>query len=163
MTEKRAYTFKPRTSFPIDAQAAGEALEKIKGHNSGDLTPEAVVEAAKDKANPLHAVFEWDDAKAGHQYRVQQAGILIRSVIVTVSGTAVAAEPMSISVSAAQASETAAQVVSAEDLHKQRVNRGWSDLAAWHKQYGALPEFIGVGTALGGFLAAHAAEKQKAA
>lgn len=163
MTEKRAYAFKPRVSFPIDAQTAGEALEKIKGHNSGDLTPEAVVESAKDAKSPLHPVFEWDDAKAGHQFRVQQAGTLIRSVIVTVSGGAEGeTETTQVSVRDTGRGGTAtAHVVTAEELHKAKVERGWREIEDWHKQYGDVAEFAGVGAALSGFLAMRAGEKSK--
>jgi len=160
--EKKAYTFKPRVSFPIDAQTAGEALDKIRGHNSKELTPEAVVDAAKDKSNPLHAVFEWDDGKAGHQFRLQQANTLIRSVVVTVSRETTSSAPMSVSVSESAKPSTTASVVSAEELHKQRVDRGWADLAAWQKTYGSVPEFAGVAAALTGFFAMRQAE-QKAA
>lgn len=46
----------------------------------GILTPHTVVKAAQAEDHPLHHRFEWDDAKAGHQYRLQQARQLIRIV-----------------------------------------------------------------------------------
>lgn len=46
----------------------------------GQLTPEMLVDEARDEAHPLHTRFEWDDAVAGEAYRRQQAGELIRSV-----------------------------------------------------------------------------------
>lgn len=46
----------------------------------GILTPQVVVRAAAADDHPLHHRFEWDDAKAGHQYRLQQARQLIRIV-----------------------------------------------------------------------------------
>ena len=48
------------------------------------LTPEQVVEAARDPASPLHEEFEWDDTEAGHKWRLNQARTLIRSVRVTI-------------------------------------------------------------------------------
>jgi hypothetical protein len=44
------------------------------------LTPEVVVDAARDEASPLHDRFEWDDQIAGEKYRLDQARRLIRSV-----------------------------------------------------------------------------------
>lgn len=44
----------------------------------GSLTPALVVEVAADPAHPLHSRFEWDDAIAGHKYRLEQAGQLLR-------------------------------------------------------------------------------------
>ena len=46
----------------------------------GSLTAELVVRAAAEKDSPLHEHFEWDDAKAGHLYRLVQARTLIRDV-----------------------------------------------------------------------------------
>lgn len=46
------------------------------------LKPVAVVETATDPANALHPYFEWNDDVAGHQYRVNQARALIRTVYI---------------------------------------------------------------------------------
>lgn len=57
--------------------------EKILGElaqKHGGLTPEIVLQSAKSKASPLHALFEWDDAKAGDLYRLEQARGLIRRI-----------------------------------------------------------------------------------
>lgn len=49
----------------------------------GKLTPELVVEVARDPGHPLHHRFEWNNSLAGEAYRRQQASELIRSVQVT--------------------------------------------------------------------------------
>lgn len=49
----------------------------------GGLRPSVVVKAAEPKTSPLHSEFEWDDSKAGREYRLEQARKLIR-VTVTV-------------------------------------------------------------------------------
>ena len=46
----------------------------------GILTPQVVVKAATADDHPLHNRFEWDDEKAGHAYRLQQARQLISVV-----------------------------------------------------------------------------------
>jgi hypothetical protein len=46
----------------------------------GALTPALVVQEATDASHPLHDYFEWDDAEAGAQWRLNQARQLIRSV-----------------------------------------------------------------------------------
>lgn len=48
------------------------------------LTPETVVEAARNPRSPLHSQFEWDDGVAGEAYRIQQARALIKRVRVDV-------------------------------------------------------------------------------
>jgi len=50
----------------------------------GRLTPDGVLEAARDPAHPLHGHFDWDNESAGHSWRIEQARKLIRSVRVTV-------------------------------------------------------------------------------
>ena len=54
--------------------------KKHKGH----LTPEVVIQAAKDPDSPLHSEFTWDDAEAAHRYRLVQARALIRSATLLV-------------------------------------------------------------------------------
>lgn len=39
----------------------------------GKLTTSGVLKMASDPASPLHNLFEWDDSKAAHQYRLDQA------------------------------------------------------------------------------------------
>lgn len=46
----------------------------------GKLTPAAIVAAATPDDHPLHSRFEWDDAVAGHKFRLIQARELIRVV-----------------------------------------------------------------------------------
>lgn len=48
------------------------------------ITPEIVVDDAKDPESVLHEHFEWDDSVAGHQWRLEQARTLIRSVRIVV-------------------------------------------------------------------------------
>lgn len=45
----------------------------------GVVTPEHVVDAARDPRSPLHEYFEWDDAEAAEAYRREQARALLRS------------------------------------------------------------------------------------
>lgn len=46
----------------------------------GKLTPELVLDVARDPAHPLHSRFEWDDVVAAEAYRREQAHEMIQSV-----------------------------------------------------------------------------------
>lgn len=46
----------------------------------GSLTPEMVVDEARDPDSPLHDRFEWDDVVAAEKWRREQAHELIQSV-----------------------------------------------------------------------------------
>lgn len=50
---------------------------------AGELTPEAVEAKARNPRSPLHGYFEWDDTRAAHLYRLEQARQLIRTVRIT--------------------------------------------------------------------------------
>lgn len=49
----------------------------------GELSRQNVVDAARPPEHPLHSRFDWDNAIAGEQWRLHQAGALIRSVRLT--------------------------------------------------------------------------------
>ena len=61
-----------------------EELEIIRAKNGGILSPEKVVEYARNKETALHKYFTWDDNVAGEAYRIQQAMGLIRRIKVNV-------------------------------------------------------------------------------
>jgi hypothetical protein len=59
---------------------AYEVLEAIREEHDGEIPPEAIVEASEPEEAPLHNEFEWDDAKAGKKYRLDQARYIVRSI-----------------------------------------------------------------------------------
>ncbi|MFF7881037.1 hypothetical protein ACH40F_07835 [Streptomyces sp. NPDC020794] len=54
-----------------------DELLAVRDHH-GKLTPQIVVDVARDPGHPLHSRFEWNDAVAGEAWRRQQAHDLIR-------------------------------------------------------------------------------------
>lgn len=46
-----------------------------------ELTPQAVVERASNRASPLHKFFDWNDESAATKQRISYARYLIRSVV----------------------------------------------------------------------------------
>lgn len=61
-------------------EAIQQRFAKIEKRHGGRLTPDAVLADAQDPTSPTHDYFTWDDAKAGHAYRLDQARALISSV-----------------------------------------------------------------------------------
>ena len=55
-------------------------LRAIGQRNNGVITPEAVVEAAKDPASPGYALFEWDVKAAAYENWINRAREIIRTV-----------------------------------------------------------------------------------
>lgn len=64
-----------------------QRLKELYEKNGKRLRPEDVIKDAKRKTSPLHAYFEWDDSKAAHQYRLNQARQLIREVRIKIEYT----------------------------------------------------------------------------
>lgn len=129
----------------IEAQVAGEELEKIRVKNNGRLENGDVVEAARDKRSPLHPAFEWDDKKAASAYRLDQAGNLIRAIDVIIVKDEGEQKPIRAFVSVrreADRSYTSVQhALSDADLRAQVVAQAWAELEAWRKRHAELVEF----------------------
>lgn len=64
--------------FKADAAKVYGEIETLT-----EVTPEQVVEAAKDTATELHKCFTWDDTIAAHKWRLSEADRLIRMIVVT--------------------------------------------------------------------------------
>ena len=75
------YKWKPRTCFKADPEKAAELFNDIEDKN-GYLDKKLVVKAAKPVKSPIHDDFEWDDKEAADKYRLEQAGQMIRSIVV---------------------------------------------------------------------------------
>lgn len=125
-----------------DPQKIGEALSVISEDNFGRLTPQSVVEAARDKGNPLHPHFEWDDGIAAQHYRLEQARSVIRVVRVvdedTTDGTGRAF--LSLNDGNGVAYRHVTEVKSSADLQLAVLNRAEQDLIAFESRYKELTE-----------------------
>ena len=51
---------------------------------NGKVSPSELVESARSKKSPIHDAFEWDNLKAGDQFRLMQARTWIKKVEVIV-------------------------------------------------------------------------------
>lgn len=63
-------------NYAVSADVVGKEFEKIE-KQYGKLTNDLVLQNAEDEDSPIHELFEWDDAVAGHKYRLTQATQLI--------------------------------------------------------------------------------------
>ena len=135
------YQWKPksRVGIAIDAQAAGEALETLRVRNNGQLTPTAVVTAAKAKRSVLHSAFEWNDGKAASLYREDQARYLLRSITVMVDEDAEEPKPIrafvSVTQDESQSYTSIAHAMSDEGLRQQVLDRAWKELKDFRERY----------------------------
>lgn len=79
------YQWKLNGLYPVQAQAAGEEIERIY-HKRGQCGAADVVDESRPESAVLHPCFEWNDPVAAELWREQQARSII-NCIVTVSET----------------------------------------------------------------------------
>ena len=146
------YAWRPGSRVSIDAHKAGRELARIE-KAEGELTPTAVLERARSANSALHEHFEWDDSEAAEQYRLSQAGELIRSIVVDVTYSNV--EPaktvrafISIERGGERSYMDTHRAMSDEALRRQVLERAWAELTAFRKRYADLKELAGVFAAM---------------
>jgi len=64
-----------------------EQIDRLRSleTDNGELTPDRVVEDARQKSSPLHDLFEWDKSKAAQAHWIDQARVIIGAVRVVVT------------------------------------------------------------------------------
>lgn len=77
----------PAKGFRIDkeeAQTIGEVIERLQTANDGAITAAMLLDSAKPVTSPIHDFFMWNDAQAGHLYRLGQARWYIKGIEIVV-------------------------------------------------------------------------------
>lgn len=143
------YQWKPRFNVPVDAQVAGEELERLRVRNNGQLTPPSVVRAAEPEDSPLHPAFEWDDEEAAQKFREDQARYMLRGITVSVERDGEAAKPIRafVNVEADDDSRGYIDVITAmsdKALRQQVLARAKQELDDWRNRYNEYAELAGV-------------------
>lgn len=65
----------------MKSNAVAKELELIRRKHRGILRPADVIAFAADEETALHRKFEWNDTEAAHQYRLEQARLIIRTTV----------------------------------------------------------------------------------
>jgi hypothetical protein len=73
------YSWKLGHSRSVPAEVFGKILTETEA-KEGFVTPQSIVTAAEPTNSPIHSLFEWDDAKCGIAWRLDQARQLIASI-----------------------------------------------------------------------------------
>lgn len=113
----------------------------------GILTPQSVVQEARDSNSPLHSLFDWDNDSAGEKYRIWQARQVINHQKVTVKDREVRqyySLRMVEGEEVMQSYVSIEQVLSNDSLYKQALGVAVRDLESWRKKYEELAELKGV-------------------
>lgn len=69
---KNKYSWGDGWKPKISADIVGGVVEHIEAEH-GTVTKELLLEASRPEDSDTHSIFEWDDKKAGEQWRLEQA------------------------------------------------------------------------------------------
>lgn len=79
------YKYRPGAIHKVSAEVAGPICQRL--HDSNQLTPHNLVEAARPVDSPMHDEFIWDDSVAAEKYREEQARMVIKSIVLVESNS----------------------------------------------------------------------------
>lgn len=126
-----------------DAQTAGEVCSELD--RAGMLSPSTLVDVSRPTDAPLHDAFEWDNDVAAEMYREVQAGHIIRSVEVVVTGTA---EPtrafVNVSMTGTRHYTNIVRALECKDGRESLLQQAKNDMQAFKRKYSQLRELASV-------------------
>lgn len=129
---KMEYIYTEKITKPIINEVLD--IEKKEG-----LTPENLLERAKDKNNPLFSLFEWDNKSAGESWRLQQARGLINEIKVKIdTQNFYAFENLSVSIgedSTERQYISAGRILSNKEMRSQIVENAKKSIIYWFEKY----------------------------
>lgn len=133
------FKFTEGSGLKGDPNVVGKELHAIRARR-GELTPAAIVEEAKAPESPLHQYFEWDNDKAAEKWRVQQARVLVCSVV-TVAVDGDETTPVRSFVSVNRSYQPLEVVLSDADMREQVVQDVRDAISSLKKKLLAFEEF----------------------
>ena len=130
-------------------QVYGGELTRIMGENGGTLEPQLVVDNAREKDSPIHECFEWNNKKAGENWRKQQARCLINSIEVVIKfEDREDVVPLAYSIEIKEAGDDVATrryydvevIANDEYLHQELLRKALADFGAYRRRYEQIKE-----------------------
>lgn len=136
------YKWKSISGIKADPQKAAlqfEELEKTVG-----LTAQNLLDANRDPDAILHNEFEWDDTVAAEQYRVHQAGQIIRMLCVETESNPDVSSSTPIrayfQTSENKSYEHISVILKNESKYQEMLSRAYSELKTFQRKYEKLSE-----------------------
>jgi hypothetical protein len=124
-----------------------DELEQIRQLHGGLLKPEDVVKFASNERTALHQEFEWDDARASAEYRLEQARKVIRVAVTILPSPHSDQEPVRAYVSVASdraqpggGYRAFADVMTDDAMRAELVNEAIGEAKRWRRKYERLRE-----------------------
>lgn len=106
-----------------------------------EVTPENVLEKAKDESTELHKCFEWDDSVAGEKYRLIQARQIIQHFVIVQEDKKDAPKIRSYQVTTTRNTyEPTRLFIQKPDEYEALLERAKAELEAFKRRYQTLAE-----------------------
>lgn len=133
------YQWKAIAAYKIEAQQAGQELERITDKHNG-LTPEIIVDESRADTAVLHNCFDWNDETAAESWRKQQARQLVASLVTVEIDGQKPAEPVRAFIHV-QGNYTAANVVvKTKEFADEMLAQARNDFDNYRRKYSVLAE-----------------------
>jgi hypothetical protein len=131
-----------------------EELLYLSEKNKGLLSPQKIVMFAENPKTNLHSKFEWDNEKAGHEYRLWQARKIISLEFEIIKEGTIEAGPVRLFVSLKDdrnkegGYRLITNVITDEVRKQQMLNEALSELRYFREKYKVLQELTDVFSAI---------------
>jgi predicted transcriptional regulator len=132
------YQWKTIANIKADANEAGRQFEQLE--RTVGVTPQTVLDANRAEDTPLHNEFEWDDDIAAENYRLHQAGQLIRMLCVKPTTETKDSTPIRAYIRMEDSYENIGVVVSVKEKRELMLERAKNELRAFKAKYNTLKE-----------------------
>ena len=129
-------------------------LKALYQRNEGLLTPQTIVNAAKNKKSVLHRQFEWDDNEAANQYRLSQARELLQVTIEYIKDSKGNKKPMRVFASLKSdrldgGYRTMVDLLGDKEYRAQLLQDAIEELETFKRKYYELKELVEIFDAIG--------------
>lgn len=128
----------------VDPEKAWTEIQHVCAQNDGLASPQAIVDQARPKRNPLHKAFQWDDSLAAEEYRKEQARSLVTNfTLVFETGEEVPAM-VSVKINRKRGYMPTQDAIANDDLRKQVLKQALTQLLGLEQRFKSLNELAGV-------------------
>ena len=122
----------------VDANKVGDEIDSI----GEEVTPEQIVEKARDENTELHKCFEWDDRIASEKYRVIQARTVVRMLVIKEEEPVTERPPIRVyyKTHSTEGYKPIKIIMQKKDEYEAMLERAWAELRAFKAKYSMLAE-----------------------
>lgn len=135
--------------FHADAQIVADELKGIQAENNEEVKPKDIVQYAKAHTDSeLHKCFTWDNTNAAEKWRIEEAKMIIRNIVVVYNEPTKKEETRQLQVRWAFRTDPTGgykrteYIVKNPDEHEKLVAMAKAELASFRRKYEILSDDV---------------------